>query len=70
MNTATTDQKIDDRDLRSEWSRRICFSIGEHHRSDYAVHTLEIMITERIKLTIGVIVLSFVDPLKIYLDLQ
>lgn len=50
------------------------FSIGEHHRPDYAVHSPEIMIagaaaiTERIKLTSGVTVLSSADPVKTYQD--
>src|SRR5690606_25676843 len=48
------------------------FGIGEHHRSDYAVSSPEIIlaaaatITKNIKLASAVTVLSSADPVKIY----
>lgn len=48
------------------------FSIGEHHRPDYAVSTPEIIlaaaatITKQIKLGSGVTVLSSADPVRVY----
>ena len=50
------------------------FSIGEHHRPDYAVSSPEIIlsalstVTKRIKLGSGVTVLSSTDPVKVYQD--
>jgi probable LLM family oxidoreductase len=50
------------------------FSIGEHHRADYAVSSPEIIlaalatVTKRIKLGSGVTVLSSTDPVKVYQD--
>lgn len=50
------------------------FSMGEHHRSDYAVSSPEIVlaalstVTKRIKLGSGVTVLSSTDPVKVYQD--
>lgn len=49
-------------------------AIGEHHRSDYAVSTPEILlaalstVTKHIKLASGVTVLSSADPVKVYQD--
>ena len=49
-------------------------SIGEHHREDYAVASPEIVlaaaatITQKIKLSSGVSVLSSADPVKLYQD--
>lgn len=50
------------------------FSMGEHHRSDYAVSSPEIILaaaassTKNIKLGSGVSVLSSTDPVKLYQD--
>ncbi len=50
------------------------FSIGEHHRKDYAVSSPEIVlaalstVTKYIKLGSGVSVLSSTDPVKLYQD--
>jgi len=50
------------------------FSIGEHHRPDYAVSSPEIVlaalstVTRNIKLGSGVTVLSSTDPVKVYQD--
>ena len=50
------------------------FSIGEHHREDYAVSSPEILlsalstVTKRIVLGSGVSVLSSTDPVKLYQD--
>lgn len=50
------------------------FSLGEHHRLDYAVASPEIVlaaaatITKQIKLSSGVSVLSSADPVKLYQD--
>lgn len=50
------------------------FQMGEHHRSDYAVSSPEIIlaalatVTRRIKLASGVNVLSSADPVKVYQD--
>lgn len=50
------------------------FSIGEHHRKDYAVSSPEILlaalstVTKNIKLGSGVTVLSSTDPVKVYQD--
>ncbi|PZP50161.1 MAG: LLM class flavin-dependent oxidoreductase [Pseudopedobacter saltans] len=50
------------------------YSIGEHHRPDYAVSSPEIVlaaaasITKNIKLSSGVSVLSSADPVKLYQD--
>lgn len=50
------------------------FAIGEHHRSDYAVSSPEIIlaaaasITRQIKLTSAVTVLSSSDPVKVFQD--
>lgn len=50
------------------------FSIGEHHREDYAVSSPEILlsalstVTKNIKLGSGVTVLSSTDPVKVYQD--
>lgn len=50
------------------------FVLGEHHRPDYAVSSTGIVlsalstVTERIKLTSGVTVLSSADPVKVYQD--
>lgn len=50
------------------------FSMGEHHREDYAVSSPEIIlaslaaVTEKIKLSSGVNVIGSVDPVKLYQD--
>lgn len=50
------------------------FSLGEHHREDYAVSSTEIVlaalssVTKNIKLGSGVTVLSSADPVKVYQD--
>lgn len=50
------------------------FSLGEHHREDYAVSSTEIVlaalstVTKNIKLGSGVTVLSSTDPVKVYQD--
>ncbi len=50
------------------------FSIGEHHRKDYAVSSPEILlaalstVTKNIRLGSGVTVLSSTDPVKVYQD--
>ncbi len=50
------------------------FSIGEHHRKDYAVSSPEILlaalstVTRNIRLGSGVTVLSSTDPVKVYQD--
>lgn len=50
------------------------YSIGEHHRPDYAVSSPEIVLaaaaatTKNIKLSSGVSVLSSADPVKLYQD--
>lgn len=50
------------------------FVLGEHHRKDYAVSSTEIVlaalasVTEKIKLSSGVTVLSSSDPVKVYQD--
>ena len=48
------------------------YGIGEHHRSDYAVSTPEIIlaaaatVTKKIKLGSAVTVLSSADPVRVY----
>ncbi len=50
------------------------FSLGEHHRKDYAVSSPEMVlsalstVTKNIKLGSGVTVLSSTDPVKVYQD--
>ena len=50
------------------------FAAGEHHRSDYAISSPEILlsalstVTSNIKLASGVSVVSSTDPVKLYQD--
>src|ERR1035438_6639 len=75
--SATAAQRVDDAIVYATIADQTgleVFSLGEHHRTDYAVSSPVVVLaavaarTERIRLASGVTVLSLADPVRVYED--